>query len=143
MTEKNPAQSFMDMFSKLGQDLNVPKVDVERLMAHHRKNLEALEQSAKVAAGGANAVLAKQREIVEKSLRDLTDQLKGFTLQGNPQDILSKHADFTRKSFEAAIQNTKDVAELVQKSSGDAYRIIQSRMQESVEEIRDAFDKRK
>jgi phasin family protein len=69
--------------------------------------------------------------------------LKGFTLQGNPQDILTKHADFTRKSFEAAVQNTKDVAELVQKSSGDAYRIIQARMQESVEEIRDAFDKRK
>jgi phasin family protein len=142
MAEKSQAESFVEMFTKLGKDLKLPQVDVQGLVDHHRKNLEALEQSAKVYAQGTNTVLSKQREVVEAALRELTDMAKSFNMSGGPQDVMQKQAEFAKKSFEAALANTRDVAELMQKSGTDALAILQNRMRESMEEIRSAFDKK-
>ena len=54
----NP-QPFLDMFKKLGEDLKVPAMDLEPILAHHRKNLEALAASGKAAAEGATAAYAE------------------------------------------------------------------------------------
>ena len=45
-------RSILEMFSKLGQDLQMPSVDVDAIRAHHRKNREALEISARATAEG-------------------------------------------------------------------------------------------
>lgn len=135
-------QSIMDMFSKLGQDLKVPSVDLEKIMSHHRKNLEALGASGKVAAEGAAAIAAKQREIIEAGLKEITGLAQGFKMPGSPQEAMTAQAEFAKKAIEAAIQNTKDVAELVQKSNAEAMKIMQDRMKESMEEIRATFMKK-
>jgi phasin family protein len=44
--------------------------------------------------------------------------------------------------MEAAIANTRDIAELVQKSTAEAFKIVQDRMKESYEEIRTTVDKK-
>ena len=43
-------QSIIDMFKKLGEDMKVPSVDMQKIVDHHRKNLEALAASSKAAA---------------------------------------------------------------------------------------------
>ena len=44
------AQSFAEMLKKFGSDLGLPKVDIEKLMATHAKNFEALGDSARIAS---------------------------------------------------------------------------------------------
>ena len=46
MAKKPETESVIDMFTRLGHDLKMPSIDVERILDHHRKNLEALEKSA-------------------------------------------------------------------------------------------------
>ena len=41
---------------------------------------------------------------------------KDFKPTGSPQEILTKQTEFAKKAMEAAIANTRDIAELVQKS---------------------------
>ena len=50
--------------------------------------------------------------------------------------------DDVHQAMEAAIANTRDLTELVQKSGTDALKIIQERMQESYEEIRGSLEKK-
>ena len=50
MAKKPEPESIMDMFSRLGSEMRLPKLDVEAVLDHHRKNLEALEKSAKAGA---------------------------------------------------------------------------------------------
>ena len=50
MAKQPESDSFLDMFSRFGRDLKVPNVDVEAIISHHRKNLEALEKSARAGA---------------------------------------------------------------------------------------------
>ncbi|CEJ14550.1 Phasin protein [bacterium YEK0313] len=135
-------QSILEMFTKLGQDLKIPSVDMEKIIAHHRKNLEALSASGKAAAEGAAAFAAKQREIVEAAIRDIQSAAQNFKMPGSPQEAMAAQSEFAKRSIDAAIQNTKDLAELVQKSNQDAMRIIQDRMKESFEEIKSSFTKK-
>lgn len=64
MAKQPESDSFLDMFSKFGRDLKLPNVDVQAILDHHRKNLEALEKSARTSAAGASSVLSRQREMV-------------------------------------------------------------------------------
>lgn len=135
-------QSFLDMFKKLGEDLKIPTVDLNQIMEHHRKNLEALAASGKAAAEGATAFASKQREIIEAAVRDIQEAAKNFKVPGSAQEMMSAQTEFAKKAMEAAVKNTRDMAELVQKSNQDAVRIIQDRMKESYEEIRQGFSKK-
>ena len=135
-------QNFTDMFKTLGEQFKVPRFDMAKIMEQHQKNLDALTRSWQSAAAGASAVATKQREILEAAVKQVTEMAKEYTPTGNPQEILAKQSEFAKKAMEAAIANTKDLAELVQKSSTEALQIIQQRMKDSFEEIRGGLDKK-
>jgi len=135
-------QNFTDMFKKLGEQFKVPQFDMAKIMEQQQKNLDALTRSWQSAAAGASAVAIKQREILEAAVKQMTEMAKEYTPTGNPQEILAKQSEFAKKAMEAAIANTKDLAELVQKSSTEALQIIQQRMKDSFEEIRGGLDKK-
>lgn len=136
------SQAFTDMFRKMGEQLKVPSFDMTKIMEHHQKNLEAMTRSWQAMTGGATAVAGKQREILEAAVRDITEMAKDFKPTGSPQEILAKQAEFARKAMEAAIANTRDIAELVQKSGAEAVAIIQGRMKESYEEIKTTLERK-
>lgn len=135
-------QAMLDMFKKLGEDMKVPAVDMEKIVEHHRKNLEALAASGKAAAEGATAVAAKQKEIVETAVKDIQAAAESFKLPGSAQEMMAAQTEFAKRAMEAAVKNTRDMAELMQKSNAEAVRVIQDRMKESFEEIRQNFTRR-
>jgi phasin family protein len=143
MAKKSESESIRDMFSKLGHDLKMPEVDIEAILSHHRKNLEALEKSAKASASGASAVMNRQREMLQKTMQEVTEMAHSFRAPGNPQEMMAKQAEFAKRSFEAAVKNAGEMSELVKKSSADSIEILRARIRESMEEIRQGYEKRK
>jgi phasin family protein len=135
-------QNFTEMFQKLGEQLKVPSLDMTRIMEHHQKNLEAMTRSWQAMAGGATAIVNKQREIFEGAMKDITEMARDYKPGGSPQEMFAKQAEFGKKTMEAAIANTRDIAELAQKSGADALKIIHERMHESYEEIRGSMEKK-
>ena len=135
-------QNFTDMFRKLGEQLKIPQFDMTRLMEHHQKNLEAMTKSWQAMASGASEIATKQRAIVEEAVKDVTAMVQDYKPGGNAQEIMAKQAEFAKKAMEAAVTNTRDIAELMQKSTGEAFRIVQDRMKESYEEIRTSLEKK-
>jgi phasin family protein len=135
-------QFFTDMMRKYGEQLKIPSFDMGRLMEQHQKNLEAMTRSWQAMASGAGEIAQKQRAIFEETVKEVTAMAQDYKPGGNPQEILAKQAEFARKAFEAAIANTRDIAELVQKSSAEAMRIVQDRMKESYEDIKAGLEKK-
>lgn len=138
----DPAQNFTDTFKKFGEQLKVPSFDMTKIMEHQQKNLEAMTKSWQAMAGGASEIAQKQREIFEAAMKDMAEMAQSYKPGGNPQEVMAKQAEFAKKAMEAAIANTKDIAELVQKSSTEAFKIVQERMKESYEEIRTSVEKK-
>jgi len=143
MAKKPETDSILDMFSKFGSDMKLPKVDVETILGHHRKNLEALEKSARASAAGASSLIAKQREVLQETLKEISEMAQSFRVPGSPQELLSKQADFARRSFEAAVKNAGETADIVKKSGKESIDILRERIRESMEEIRSGFEDRK
>lgn len=136
------AQNFTDMFKKFGEQMKVPSFDMTKIMEHQQKNLEAMTKSWQAMAGGANEIAQKQKEIFEAAMKDMAEMAQSYKPGGNPQEVMAKQAEFAKKAMEAAIANTKDIAELVQKSSTEAFKIVQERMKESYEAIRTSVEKK-
>ncbi|WP_457155941.1 TIGR01841 family phasin, partial [Mesorhizobium sp. P5_C1] len=61
---------------------------------------------------------------------------------GNPQELMAKQTEFARKSFEAALKNAGEVAELVKKSGTESVDILRTRIKEAMEEIRAGYDRK-
>lgn len=137
----NESQSYLEMLRSFGSNFGLPQVDVEKLLEMNRKNLEALGESAKVAAGGAQSVAQKQREVLEAGLREASTLARSYQPMGSPQEILAKQTEFVKKVFDIAVQGAKDSAELSRQSTGEAAKIIQERMKASLEEMRGSVKK--
>ncbi|WP_274628771.1 phasin family protein [Arvimicrobium flavum] len=141
-TEKPQPDSFVDMFARLGQDLKMPKMDVDDFLAHHRKNLEALEKSAKATAAGASAAMHKQREALQETLREVTEMAHNVRASGSAQEAVSKQVEFARRSFEVAVKNASDIGEILRKSGSETVDILRQRIKDAMEEIRGGADKK-
>src|SRR3982074_3580345 len=125
----------VDMFADMAKQINLPKVDYQPFLDIHRKNIEAMQKSAATVSEGGRAVFAKQQEILAEVGREARQMIADFKPGGSPQEVAAKQAELARRVFEATVKNTRDVAELVQKSSSEAPKIILDRMRESFAEV--------
>lgn len=141
MAKKPESESFVDMFSNFGRDLKMPNVDVEAILNHHRKNLEALQKSAAASASGAQDLMAKQRQILQDTMSEITDMAQSYRAPGNPQEMMAKQAEFARRSFETAVKNASEAAEIIKKSGTESVEILRERIRETMEEIRQGYEK--
>lgn len=141
MAKQSATPSFMDMFAKFGHDLRLPNIDVDAILEHHRKNIEALEKSAKVSASGAASLIAKQREMLEESLREATAMADSYRKPGTPREIAARQTEFARKAFESALGNAGEVADLAGKTGAESLDILRERIKQAMAEVRDGYEK--
>jgi phasin family protein len=139
----NETTSYVDMLRKFGSDLGLPKVDVDKLIESHKKNIDALSQSATVAAQGAQSVAQKQREIFEAGLDEATKLARGYQPLGKLQDNLDLQTEFAKKVFEIAVKGAQESATTARQSTSEAVKIIQDRLKESFDEMRSSVNRTK
>ncbi|MGF6310266.1 phasin family protein [Bradyrhizobium sp. i1.8.4] len=128
--------SYIEMLRKFGSDLGLPKLNVDELLQAQKKNLEALGQSAKVAAQGAQSVAQKQREVLEAGLHEASTLAREYKPLGKVHENLALQTEFARKMFDIAVKGAQDSASTARQSTTDSVKIIQDRMKESFEEFR-------
>ncbi len=138
MAKQSKPFDFADP-AKMFSDLKVPGVDWQELMASQQKNLAALTKANQLLFEGAQAVVQRQVEIMQKSIAELNDASQAMLAQGDPQAGAQKRFELAKTSFEAAITNMRELAELAGKSNRDALEVINQRALESFEEIRAAI----
>jgi phasin family protein len=141
MANKPENESFMDLFNSFGQALKVPKMDIEAILEHNRKNLEALQKSASATATGASSIMAKQRDALQQQLKEIAEAAQGYRSVAGAQEAMANQADFVRRSFEEAVKNASEVAQIAQKSGAESIEILRARIRESMDELRKNFDK--
>lgn len=142
MARKSDTESILDMFAKVGRELQMPQVEIDRIIEHHRKNLEAFEASARAASTNASSIMARQREMLEEAARDFMQTAEKSRSAGNPQDLMRIQAEYARKSFESMVRNTGEMASLMRRSGDESLEALRERVSESIREIREAFERR-
>ena len=131
-------QSYIDMLRNFAGGLGLPKIDVDKLIETHRKNIDALARSAETAAAGAQAMAQKQRETLDAGLREASTLARELRPLGDAKDNLARQTEFAKKVFDITVQAAQESAQKAKQSTTESVKIVSERLKESFEEIRDA-----
>jgi phasin family protein len=129
--------------TKVMGDFRVPGIDVEAAVASQRKNIEALTQANQLAVEGVQALMRRQVEITRQAVEDFSAMFRDFVQpNGTPEDRIVKQAEYSKLALEKGLSNAKELTELVTKANTEAFNVINKRVTESLDEVRDFAKKR-
>jgi phasin family protein len=128
--------------SKLMGDFKVPGVDMEKVVASQRRNVEALTAANQLAIEGMQAIAKRQAEIYRQMMEETAEAMRGVMAAGSPEDKAARQTELTKEAFKRAIANMRELSEMVAKSQGDAFEVINKRVADSLDEIRDLMAKK-
>jgi phasin family protein len=125
--------------TRIMKDYQVPGVDWQELMASQQKNVEALTRANQVLLEGAQAVIQREVEIMQKAMQEFAEASRELMQEGDPQAQAQKRLELAKASFEAALRNMRELAEMAGRSNREALEMINQRAMESFDEIRSAM----
>ena len=132
----------MSEFTRMFAEMKTPGLpDMESLMAAHRRNLETLSAANRVALEGAQAVARRNMEIMQQTMTELTDGMRGFAPTETPQVRAARQAEMLKSSYERAVANMQEISDLIQQSNGEALGLLNKRFAEAMDEVKLLVDK--
>lgn len=135
---KATTPDFTNPFGNLDElvkQFKVPGVDVNAIIESRRKDMDAVIAANQATAAAMQQVAMKQTEILTQALQAAQDSaLKLAKGVGGVIDP-TKQAELTRKAYEKALADIKEVGEIAQKAQTTAMSGITARAQQSVQEM--------
>lgn len=138
---KSPFPFDMPDLTKLMGETRIPGVDWQELLAAQQKNLAALTEANQVIFQGAQAVVQREVEVLQKAMAELAQASRDLASEADPKAQADKRVTLARASFEAALENMRELAELAGRSNREALDVINKRALEGFDEIKQAIDK--
>jgi len=133
----NPSDLQLPDFTQMLKNLSLPGVDVNALVASRRKDIEALVAANQRAQEGFKALVQRQTEILQDTMRKAQAGAQGGGNLGQSlADAATRQAEGAKEAFQQALANMRELAEMAASSQTQAYEVLQKRMKESVEETR-------
>lgn len=121
-------------FTKMLGQFKIPGVDFAAIIERERKNIEALAAANKVAFEGWQALVRRQSEILQESM-------KQAMADASQENAVSKRAELANERFQGALNNMRELAEMATKSQKDAFDIVRKRVEENMEGFRNLMKK--
>lgn len=125
-----------DMMRMLAEFRLPAMPDLEGLAQAQRRNLEALSAANKVALEGAQAVARRHVEIMQSAMTEMTEALRSMSGMESPQDRAARQAEMLKAGYERAVANMRELADLIQKSNGEALELLNRRFAEAMDEVK-------
>ncbi len=141
MSDRPGTKPELDMMRMLAEFRMPAMPDLEGLAQAQRRNLEALSAANRIALEGAQAVARRHMEIVQQAMTEMTDALRTLGSVDSPQTRATKQAELLKSTYERAVSNMKEVADLIQKSNAEALALLNKRFTEAMDEVKGMMDK--
>ena len=128
----NPMKNLKGMADRL-QELNLTG-GAGKLLESGRKDLQALMQANEKSYQGLQTVVQRQTEMIKSAITEwqtAAKEMPGKDAKAN----LAKLDELGRQSFQRAIDDIKELANLAAKSQADAFDVVRQRIQSNVDEV--------
>lgn len=139
-----PPKSMADFgdFTKFFAEMKLPAMpDMDAFVSASRRNMETLTAANRVALEGAQAVARRHMEIMQQSMTEMTEAMRALTTTESPQAKAAKQAELLKSAYERAVANIKELGDMIQKSNGEALKLLNTRFTEAMDEIRKLAEK--
>ena len=139
-TFKNP---FDFDFTKIAGEFKLPVVNVETVVETGRKNFAAMTTVSTAAVETFKTIAQRQGDMIRAAMEDLSKYGSDVMGAASIEEKAAKQVDFAKKSYDTAIANTKELADLYTKSQTEAFETLNARVAELTEEVKAALAAKK
>lgn len=129
-------QQMMAQWQSALESINLPGVDMSKILDAQRKNVEAITQANRIALEGVQSLMQRQAEIMQQSVEEATKMMQNFDPSTDPSERVAQQTALAQEAFQQALDRMRELAEMANKSQAEAFEAIQARFNESLEEIR-------
>jgi phasin family protein len=137
---KNPFTDFD--FTKFTADFKMPVVNVETMVETTRKNVAALTTANTTAVESIKTIAQRQSDMVRAAMEDLSKHGSEVLAAATFEEKAIKQIDFAKKSYEMAVANGKELADLFGKCQAEAFAPLTARFGEITDEVKAAIAKK-
>lgn len=122
------AKTAMEKGSKMFEEIN----DL------NKGNIEAVVESSKVVAKGAETIGQQAAEYGRRSFENATATMKSFASIKSPTELFQLQSEYVRSAFDSFISETSKNSETVLKLAGEAMQPLSNRFAVAAEKIKTA-----
>jgi len=137
-----PAKMAEEFFKTTGAyRLNV--ADVDAILASQRKTLDAFNEAGRAIADAAQKIAARQAELVKNAMNEMTSAMTEFSKVSSLEEAAVKQAELAKDAFEAAMENGREVAEMIAETNEAVAEPISARVVAIFDEVKEGALKMK
>jgi phasin family protein len=138
---KNPFADFD--FTKIAGEFKIPAVNVETMVETGRKNFAAMTTVGTAAVESMKTIAQRQGDMFRAAMEDFSKHGSEVLAAATIEEKAAKQIDFAKKSYELAVANSKELADLYTKSHTEAFETLSARVAELTEEVKAAIAAKK
>lgn len=143
-TVKKVAAEAGEKATAMLKDVNVRAKDLlakggemtKEVMEFNKANIEAVVESGKIAAKGAQTAAQNAVELTKKNWEANTTHAKALTGVRAPADFFKMQTEFARTQFDAAVAEMSKNTEFTLKLAGEVVAPLQNRYSVVVEQVK-------
>ncbi|MFO0995590.1 MAG: phasin family protein [Alphaproteobacteria bacterium] len=135
---KSSAPFGPDAF-KAFSDFKIPGVNIDALVAYHRKNFDAISKANQATVKGFQSVAQRQSELFRAAIEGATKVGEALVAAKSPEDRMRKQAEFAKEGVMTAMSNAQEMAGIVTGAATEAAGVLNARLVESIDEVRELF----
>ena len=138
---KNPFADYD--FSKIAGDFKFPVVNVETVVETGRKNFAAVTTASTAAVESMKTIATRQGDMFRAAMEDFSKHGSDVLSAATIEEKIAKQIDFAKKSYDLAITNSKELAELYKKGQTEAFETLSARVADLTAEVKAAIATKK
>ena len=121
--------------TKMLEQFKVPGVDMGAIVESRRKDMDALVAANQATLESMQAMAKKQAEILAQAVQGVQEAAKALTQGGSKAPDAAKYAEMARATYDKAVSDMMEMAEMVRTSQAAAMAGISKRATQSLQEI--------
>jgi phasin family protein len=137
---KNPFTDFD--FAKIAGEFKMPTVNVESMVETGRKNFAVITTVGTATVESIKTIAQRQGDMFRAAMEDFSKHGSEVLAAATVEEKAAKQIDFVKKSYDTAVANTKELADLYTKGQTEAFEALSARVAELTEEVKAAIAKK-
>lgn len=134
------AEKFQTMFADLNdrakQAMEKSAKFSEELAELTKGNLEAVAESAKIAAKGAESIAQDAAASTKKNFDTLSATMKRYSAVKSPVELFQLNSEIAKSSFDNAVTEASKMSEAFTKLAGDMFQPLSNRYTLAAEKLK-------
>ncbi|CAO5674486.1 MAG: hypothetical protein HEEMFOPI_00068 [Holosporales bacterium] len=142
----NPfAKETATMFKNFNPKGELPKMDQDKMLKMHQKNMETLNEANKLALDVMRQIATLQGQFMSQTFQEVDHLIRenlAFKNQ-SPQEAAQKQTERFQGAVQRAMDHSHNVSQVMLKSNQELFKSVQNRFEEGMKEMNTTFNKTK